>query len=727
MWQVWKPLEYCIAANYIQAQLDERSMAVELLRLIHLATQEDAPSQHSLSELNIAMNLVNGLAARCSISKSVRQKILYSLSTNEFSLQLQRFFEFEPTSSSDQHTKSGICPKYYADYRRKFHRTLCCLILRTGLHAADDELSIDTSLATALLKKGIDIPDASVSCNIPGPPRLSSGSMEVSLFETGSTPHDMASRRWRDQLAESLFRDAGYQHQYIVKTMGDVCRDLEVRCENAEQPFREEEAKSQNLRAKLAEMENRNAELVAKMEGYDHTIIDLKAETCQWKEQTDAAEERSSTILANLQQLQQEVKRTKEQATNAAEASSEAARQQDLTYVAIIKGKDEVYKEQSDKIQTLEDQTSGLTLEIAKCQQLEASITDQKDRLEESLAQRTIGLANAEAQANAQLIDIRRLQEAKEGLVATNAFINVELLEATEGRDHLASKLEAQVLAFDSERIELHTRYDEYIAAKAAELEQLVQSHESTMRKFRKDRETREKTADRAAKQSISKVKDLEKKNGTLRRELANQAMVLAEYRDFNNRMTKLQTRQQSSNYPTIEGVAEDDHQSELIACDAEESPVPHDDKDPLTTSFGSSTSSRSGGPTPKRTKIGSRRSFKPPTTTAKGPSHVKSLRRATTGFTVKGQRQALGNLGSVSQNEAILTPTQPLTQKTPRRHTSAAFVENDENERIVGEGGFGDMSFDDSDIFTSTSKQRLEIAPDHATRDDYDETTADI
>jgi len=673
------------------------------------------------------MSHVNGLAARCSMLRDVRQKILYSLSTNEFSILLQRLSEFEPSGSSDQHAKSGICPKYYADYRQQYHRTVCCLILRTGLYAADDELSLDTSLAMALLKKCVVMPSASLPCSVPGPSKLSSGCTEVSLFETGSTPQDMASLYWRDQLVESLSRDAAYQHQHIVKTMGEVCRDLEVRCENAEQPFREEQAKSQGLRANLAEVEARNAELVAQMEAYDHMLSDLKAETCQWKEQGHAAEQRSNSLIADLQLLQQEVKRTKEQATSAAEASSEAARQQDLTYVAIIKGKDEVYQEQSEKLETLEVQTIDLTRKISQCQQLEASMAGQKDRLEQSLAQRTNDFESAEAQANAQLAEACRLQEANEGLAAKNASINAELSEVTEDRDHLASKLETQILAFNSERIKLHTRHDESIAAKAAEIEQLTQSHESAIRKFRKDRETTERIAERAAKQSNIKVKEMEKKVSTLRRELTNQAMVLDEYRDFNNRMTKLQTRHQSTNHPTMEGVAGDDEQSEIIACDAEDSPMQHGNKDDLTTSFGSSTSSKSGGPTPKRTRTADRRSSKPPSTIPRAPSHAKPFRRATTGFTVKGQRQLLGNLGSASQNEVLLTPTQPLTQKTPRQHTSAAMVENDENERIIGDGGFGDMSFNDSDIFTSTSKQRLETVQDHATPDDYDETTADI
>ncbi len=707
--------------------LDEPSLAVLLLRLLQVAILQDIPSPRGLSDLNVALNLVNGLAAQSAASRGMRNKILYSLSTNEFSIPLQRFSDFVPAAPYRVHNMNGICPSYYARTQQHYRRQLCCLILQVGLYAADGELSLDTALATALLKKEFAVACASSECSAFQKARSTNSCTQASLFETGSTPLDTPSHKWREQLADTLARDSVYQQLHLVKIMGEVCRDLELRCENAEQPFRKEQARSQELHERLGEAEIRTAELVVRIEERERTLSDNEVETCHWKAQAEVADERSNALLIDLEKSREEVERTKEQAATAAEASSEAARQQDLTYLAIIRGRDTDFQEQSDKIKALEAQISDLTRNLAESKGLEASKASQVGRLEESLAQRTNGLEIAEAQTTARLAEITRLQEANEGLVATNASINAELSEAAEGRDHLASKLETRILAFDSERIELHTRQEESKAAKAAETEQLIQSHESTIRKVRKDREITERTAERAAQQSNIKLKELEKKVGTLRRELANQAMVLAEYRDFNNRMTKLQTWHQSLNYPTMEGVGGDDDQSELIACDAEESPIPHDDKDQLTTSFGSSTSSRSGGPTPKRTKTGIRRSFKPPTTITRAASLAKPLRRATTGFTVKGQRQALGNLGSASQNEVLLSPTQPLTQKTPRRHTSGAIGDNDENERLVEEGGFGEMSFDDSDIFTSTSKQRLEIVQDHAARDDCDETTADI
>lgn len=697
------------------------------MRLLQRAILEDVPNQCGLSDLNIALRLVEGFAAQSSVSKGVRHRILYSISTNGLSVPLQRFSNFLPAAPYTAHSKRGVCPGYYARVQQKYRRQLCCLILQVGLHAADNDLSLDEALATALLGKHFDDSAASLECSAFPKARPTNSHTQISLYETGGTPLDMPSHRWREQLADTFARDSVYQQQHIVKIVGEVCRDLELRCENAEQPFREEQARSREILERLREAEIKTAELVVRIEERERTISDNEAGTCHWKEQAEAADERSNALLIDLEKSRKEVEHTKEQAATAAEASSEAARQQDLTYLAIMKGRDKDCQEQSEKITVLDTQISDLIQNLTDVQGLEASKASQIERLEVSLAHRVNDLENAEALANARLADISWLKEAHEGIVATNKSINAALSEAAEGRDHLARKIETQMLAFESERIELHTRHDVTISMKAAELEQLIQSHESTIRKFRKDRQTTERTAERAAKQSNIMVKELEKKVGTLRRELANQAMVLAEYRDFNHRMTKLQTMHQPLDYPAMEGVAGDDDQSEVIACDTEESTIPHNDKDHLIASFGSSSSSNSGGPTPKRTKTGSRRNFKPPITITRAPAHVKPLRRATTGFTVKGQRQALGNLGSASQNEVILTPTQLLTQKTPRRHTSAAFVENDENERIVGDEGFGDIPLDDSDIITSTSKQRLEIVHDDATRDDYDETTTDI
>ena len=401
-------------------------MTADLLWLLQLAILEKLPSQRGLLDLGAAMELANGLAANIPNSRGLREKILCSLSTNEFSIPLQRFSEFVPAAPYKEHSKDGGCPRHYAEIQQRYRRRLCCLILKTGLHAAHDELGLDASLATALLGKHYEDSSASLKCSFFQLPKLANNCIGVSLFEAGSTPQEMPSRQWRDQLADSLSRDAGYQQQHIIKTMGEVCRDLEVRCENAEQPFREEQARSRDLRLRLTEAETRNAELAAQNEEYGKAINGLKAEIRHSNEQADAADERSRTLVADLQELQKEVERTKEQATYAAEASSEAARQQDLTYVAIIKGRDKECKEHLDKAENLEARISDITKGLASCQAQEAIQAGQIERLEESLAQRIHNLETAEALAEARLAETDRLKASNLELVTEIASVNTK-------------------------------------------------------------------------------------------------------------------------------------------------------------------------------------------------------------------------------------------------------------------------------------------------------------
>ena len=695
---------------------------------MQLAVQEHLPSQRGLSELDWALKLVKGLAAECSISRDLRQRILYSLSTNEFSNPLQRLLDFVPAVVRTEHNKTGVCPRFYAQNQHDFHRQLCCLILQTGLHAGGDELNHDVSLATALLKKNFDIiPDAAI-CSIFQSSRSTSGCTEVSLFEAKSTPQQMPSRQWREQLANNLSRDAAYRQQIIMKTINEVCLDLEARCENAEQPFREEQGRSRDLQLRLDEAETQNTELIAQSEKSHRAVETLEADSRRLAEQVDAANERSEALLADLRDLQKEVENTKRQATDAAEASSEAARQQELTFLAIIQGRDEEFQKKSDKAATLEAQISDLNIALAECRDREATSMSRIERLQGSLDQRCHDLDQAEALAAARLAEMDQLKAVNTGLAAEATSANTKTKEAIEKCQTITLELEAQALAFDSEKSTLHSKLVDLASTKSSEIEKLNQGHEATVRQLRKNHDQAQKNLQRAAKQSCAKVKDLEKKVSFLRCERDDQANVIAEYQDFNHRITsRLRTRQPPSHSPGNNTIGSNNGQAEIILHDEEQMPSQNRIEKDRDNSFGSSTSGKSSGPTPKRTRTESRRACKPPTTAARSAFHAQPARRATSAYIGKGQRQVLRSLGTASQNETLLIPTQPLTQKSIRRHTDAAVLQNLENEPTTREAEFSDVSFDDSNIFTSTSEQRLAMTCAQATGDDYDETTADI
>ena len=134
------------------------------------------------------------------------------------------------------------------------------------LYARDSDSSLEPSLAVALLEKQTQLCAIQLKCNFWGHRGLIQKPEDVSLFGAGSTPQDMPSHAWKDRLIDTLSRDARYQHQTVVQMVGEVCRDLEARCDNAEQPFRDEQAKSQYLQRRLKASEERNMDLEGQRE-----------------------------------------------------------------------------------------------------------------------------------------------------------------------------------------------------------------------------------------------------------------------------------------------------------------------------------------------------------------------------------------------------------------------------------------------------------------------------
>lgn len=80
-------------------------------------------------------------------------------------------------------------------------------------------------------------------------------STSVSLFQQESTPftgqhlHD-----WRNRLQSELESQNSYQRDSIVRSVAQICQDLEARCNTVEEPLRREKAKSRELEQRVEEL-----------------------------------------------------------------------------------------------------------------------------------------------------------------------------------------------------------------------------------------------------------------------------------------------------------------------------------------------------------------------------------------------------------------------------------------------------------------------------------------
>lgn len=136
-----------------------------------------------------------------------------------------------------------------------------------------------------------------------------------------------------------------------------------------------------------------------------------------------------------------------------------------------------------------------------------------------------------------------------------------------------------------------------------------------------------------------------------------------------------------------------------------------------ISKSFGSSASGRSA-PTPKRSKP--RRSFKTPFLQQNQTSLGFKSAKSTQGTLPRAKRQPLKDLEAGRQNQCKSMPFQSGQKVGDCRM-------NNDNGLALDEVDVGDVSFEGSDIFTSTAKGRTQVLRSRLPENIYDETTADF
>lgn len=356
-------------AHWIKTQCEESTISAILLEVLELASAPLSLEGPSLNKLNKATYLVGSLTAEAQTSARLREAILYSLSTNAFAEPIQQFLRLPvpvmPPGLS--HDSSINCPLLTLEAKSNLSKSLCVLIMKTAMYTSQDEISLDSSVATALLDKHIKLLEINIiRCDSYLSRSVQSATRHVALFAPRALPSlELSSRDWRDSLLKDLSIAAQHQHQSIVKIVSGICQDLEARCNNAEQPLREAQKRSDelelNLRksdATLAMLENENRT--------KHTALTaLEAENYQLVEQADTAERRSQVLSTNCEQLTHRLECMKRDALEAADIAREKEEEMKLAHLAIMTGKDEIYEKQSFKLAEAEARAIGLGDELA--------------------------------------------------------------------------------------------------------------------------------------------------------------------------------------------------------------------------------------------------------------------------------------------------------------------------------------------------------------------------
>ena len=701
----------------LQIQLDEAVIREILLKLLRLACDNNPQSHGLLTQLDGGLHLVATITAAIPTSTSLREVLLSCISGKQVERLLQQFTTQLPTStdSGDVHSMIEICPRACAEALYRLHQDVTVMLLSTALCASGLETSLQRS-SRLLLQKQIQLsnsPSRYENCRS-RTPSLSEAS-RVSIFEARGTPHvDSISHDWRTKIVHELSSEAGCRYESLVRMVGDVCRDLEFRCTEAERPLREEESRSLELRAHLEAARGKVAELEGQARVREHEIISLTSEKTELLDQIETHKDCLKSLEAKLNNIRQEFDQAQSDADIAVQTVVENARQRDLAYLATLTGKDQVFEEQSSKLAASKTRVNDLEYEMTELKAEVASHVETTQALQKAIEELNSGIATAKDLAAFQEAKIDGLRESERDLISSRNDIARKAQNESQVHESAISDLKKELQAAKAEAAGLQKQYDSHAGAKEAEILRLEENLRASTKKWQSELTEACNTAALADQHRASTIADLQSKIKCLRKERQERAKEFAEAQELSARlMTVMGITKNQRAFCNTSKPGSREERSASSPCEPGSPGLRASDVD-LTPSSESSTSNRSG-PTPKRTK---RHRSSQPKRDEVGPTG-----RASPRSTLRKHRVPLAELRS-RQSRGPATPTQLLHHFHSYNQKELDGEELQATNRHVDSD---DECFGGGDIFTSTDQQRLSVLGNKPSESMSDETTADL
>ena len=522
-------------AKQIQVLLEDAFIRELLESLLMMACDEWHPCRDSLTKIDNALRLISVFTEKIPTSPKLLKAVLQSISSNGISDMLRRY------ASQVQgpmhlgfvagHGNIDICPLSYHEALAKLHQRLAIMVLKSALHASQCGGHVDAPVMMLLLEKRClpsSADPASMGCTQRRP--MSLITPKLSLFEAVSTPRvESVSLNWREDLIREMSRDVDCRYDVVIRMVGEICRDLELRCNETERPLRDEQSKSRDLQARLERSERNKAELESQARNHRLIFSALETERDCLADQVETTERRMKELGTSLGNIHEEFDRAKIEAERAAQVAIESARQQDLAYLATMTSKDEIFEKQALKLASTENQVKILEDELNRIRGIEANNAEKLSNSETHIKT----LNNAVSASERRMKDLEiELQQTKEqdarntAKVSNDAALIEELNsaivatnEASDQNKSLITTLKGRLQKAELETSELRVQHETYVSAKDAEVERLEESNRSSIKKWESELEVAQRNAAEAGEQTSATIAGLQSKIRKLRKE----------------------------------------------------------------------------------------------------------------------------------------------------------------------------------------------------------------
>ncbi|KAI8938001.1 hypothetical protein NX059_005675 [Plenodomus lindquistii] len=279
----------------------------DTIQSIYSGALDACMSKPSFRQRTFLITLMEILATALCTSETLRRNSVLAISSTQH--KLRAFLRVKV-----EHQRTPCSTYAAAQHQRLLSATIATLVM-TAATVHTGEAVLPPILVLALIEKQRNLPSDGGSCSHPVPPLDRS---HVSLFQQASTPYTgQHLQDWRTRLNSELESQNHYQRDMVLRSVAQICQDLESRCSTVEEPLRREQNKTRGLEEKVAELSNQVSTLQSRISDDDLHLQGLDDEKELLEQENRALSEANKRLTLRIDNLKCEHAEANERAEEA--------------------------------------------------------------------------------------------------------------------------------------------------------------------------------------------------------------------------------------------------------------------------------------------------------------------------------------------------------------------------------------------------------------------------
>ncbi|KAH6620395.1 hypothetical protein C7974DRAFT_435763 [Boeremia exigua] len=436
-------------------------MQDSFFRTLLTDTLDACASGSTSSHFKSLVTLVDMLSTVSPSCAALSTKLLLALSSSTLQDKIWAMVRTEIAMSD------AGCRTYATALHREAFAATISLILSLAFLVRSGEISFPHPLATALIMKQRKLPHIPKQCShatsIPSGP-------SISFFQQ------------EDRLKSELEGQNSYQRDSIVRSVAQICQDLETRCNTVEEPLRREKSRSQ-------ELERHVEKLCAQVSSLESQATDDRFHLDGLEDEKLGLADERDRISNKLDELREQFDQANRDAEETLRSAQEEYNTKELELQSLIVSQGEQLRLHEDEVSSLEHAEEELRALSGRYEDLQAHHGNTSRQLddERELQERASELEAIELKHSSK--DALREMEIKH-----TTDIEAVASEAEEERNKLNTKLTDTIHTsrqlkdvYDKTRKELHDLQSSFstLETRTEELDVLCGEQEEELEELR--------------------------------------------------------------------------------------------------------------------------------------------------------------------------------------------------------------------------------------------------